>query len=59
VKHMNPEETLQFKELCIEIIGEREEARYPYLLRRLEAMGDKRMSEKDVPNTAERYPEAS
>ena len=28
---MNPEETIQVKELCLEIIAERDEARYPEL----------------------------
>ena len=59
MKRMNPEETLQFKELCIQIIGERDEARYPDLLRRLEAIGNKRLDDQSIPNTGDRYAEAS
>lgn len=59
---MNPEETLQFKELCIQIIGEKGEARYPELLRRLEAIGDKkerRLNEQATADPAMHYSGAS
>jgi hypothetical protein len=39
---MNPEETLQLTELCVQIIAQKDEARYPELLRQLEAIVDQR-----------------
>jgi hypothetical protein len=58
---MNPEETFQFRELCFQIIGERDEARYPDLLRRLEAIGDKKqpLHDQGISGTPQRYVDAS
>jgi hypothetical protein len=54
---MNPEETIQIKELCLEIIAERDEARYPELLRRLDAIFEKAQARRDptVPEDPTRH----
>lgn len=54
---MNPEETIQVKELCLEIIAERDEARYPELLRRLDAIFEKAHARRDptVPEDPTRH----
>jgi hypothetical protein len=42
---MTAEELLQFRELCVVIIAERDEARYPGLVRQYDEMIDKEESE--------------